>query len=282
VGEILQRHGRVTPRRRKHRAPLYDGALTAGGAPNQVWAADFKGQIRLGSGAYCYPLTITDLFSRYIVACEGLDGTGGHGARGVFEMAFRELGLPEVIRTDNGSPFASRGLAGLSRLAVWWRRLGIRHERIKPAHPEQNGTHERMHLTLKQETARPPAPNLLAQQERFERFVDVFNRERPHEALGQTPPADVFRPSERRFVDPAPEPAYPLHDDTRVVTPCGHVRLHKKCWVFVSEVLGGERVGLREVEPDRWLVSFVDLDLGHFDAKQRRFEPLEPETHAAG
>jgi transposase InsO family protein len=282
VGEILRRHGRVAPRRRKRRAPPYDGPLTIGNVPNQVWAADYKGQIRLGSGAYCYPLTITDLFSRYIIACEGLDGTGGDGARAVFAMAFREIGLPEVIRTDNGTPFASRGLAGLSRLAVWWRRLGIRHERIEPAHPEQNGTHERMHLTLKQETTRPPAANLLAQQERFDRFVDVFNRERPHEALGQTPPTDIFRPSERRFVEPAPEPTYPLHDEMRLVTSCGHVILHKKCSVFVSEVLGGERVGLRELEPDRWLLTFVDLDLGHLDAKKRRFVALEAEPHAAG
>jgi len=197
-------------------------------------------------------------------------------------MVFHQHGLPEVIRTDNGSPFASTALAGLSRLAVWWRRLGVRHERIEPAHPEQNGSHERMHLTLKQETARPRAPNLLAQQERFDRFVDVFNRERPHEALGQAPPTDFFRPSERRFVEPAPEPAYPLHDETRVVTRCGHVYLHKKCCVFVSEVLGGEHVGLREVEPNRWLLTFVDLDLGHVDARQRRFEPMEPEEHAAG
>jgi len=282
VGEILRRYGRVAPRRRKRRAPRYDGILTSGDAANQVWCADFKGQIQLASGAYCYPLTITDLYSRYIIACEGLEGTGGQGARYVFEMVFHQLGLPEVIRTDNGSPFASTALAGLSRLAVWWRRLGVRHERIEPAHPEQNGSHERMHLTLKQETACPRAPNLLAQQERFDRFVDVFNRERPHEALGQAPPTDFFRPSERRFVEPAPEPAYPLHDETRVVTQCGHVYLHKKCCVFVSEVLGGEHVGLREVEPNRWLLTFVDLDLGHVDARQRRFEPMEPEEHAAG
>jgi len=275
IGEILDRHGRVQPRRRRQRTAAYDGPLTAGTAPNGVWCADFKGQIRLATGAYSYPLTITDNHSRYLLACEGLESTKTVGARGVFEAAFRTFGLPNVIRTDNGTPFSSRGLAGLSHLSVWWLRLGIRPERIEPGHPEQNGQHERMHLTLKQETARPAAASFLQQQERFDRFVEIFNHQRPHEALGQRPPADLYVPSVRAFPEQVLDLTYPLHDETRAVMPSGHIRLRHRSYVFVSEVLRGQLVGLRELARGKWLLSFMHLDLGHVDWAARRFEPLD-------
>jgi putative transposase len=229
----------------------------------------------LGNGKYCYPLTITDQYSRYLIECQGLDSTEGQSAQAVFEQTFRRFGLPRVIRTDNGTPFASRGLGGFSRLSAWWMRLGIVPERIQPAHPEQNGQHERMHLTLKIETTRPPADNILQQQERFDKFIQVFNQERPHQALGQTTPATKYAPSPRAFPDPLEPLGYPLHDEVRTISSCGHIHLWKRDQnLFVSTALAGQRVGLRELDNDRWLVSFAQVDLGHVNVQTKRFEPL--------
>ena len=274
IGDLLKKEGLVATRRRQRGTPVHTGGLTFPQEASQVWCADYKGQFRLGNGKYCYPLTITDRFSRFIIACEAFERIECDMARKAFEAAFRRFGLPHIIRTDNGTPFASTGIFGLSRLSAWWRRLGVHHERIEPAHPEQNGQHERMHLTLKQETTRPAAASQLGQQERFDNFVHEYNVERPHEALGQKPPASCFAPSARCFeVKPL---TYPLHDLVRLVSRAGHVRLAGRgTQFFLSSALAGEPVGLRELENQAWMVSYADLDLGVYDLRKRRFEPAE-------
>jgi len=274
VSAILKRHGLVKDRKRRRHPAARSGSLTTAQTPNEVWAADYKGQFRLGNREYCYPLTATDLASRFILAIEALDGTDEEQARAVFEDVFVAYGLPAVIRTDNGPPFASQGLAGLTRLSAWWVRLGIRHERIEPGHPEQNGQHERMHRTLKAETARPARANVLQQQDRFDAFREEFNEKRPHEALEMKRPAEVYQPSERRLPDPPPELDYPLHDDVLVVSPAGHIRLPRGRQVFLAHAVAGHPVGLREQLDGKWLVTFADLDLGTYDPRLGTFEPL--------
>lgn len=278
IAAVLKRHGLVAEQKpkRKRGQSAYRGPLTQPAAPNEVWAVDYKGQFRLGNGRYCYPLTTTDLCSRYLLAVEALDGTEGEAAREVFQDVFTEHGLPEIIRSDNGSPFASQGLAGLTTLSAWWLRLGIKHQRTEPAHPEQNGCHERMHRTLKAETTRPARQNSLQQQERFDAFRTEFNEERPHEALEMKRPTDVYRPSDRRLPTPLPEPKYPLHDDVLVVGRGGHIRLFRGRQVFLSYALVGQPVGLREQDDGRWLVTFMELDLGYYDARTGGFEPMIP------
>ena len=199
--------------------------------------------------------------------------TDGEHVWAVFEAAFREFGLPEAIRTDNGSPFASRAPAGLSRLSMLWLRLGIRHERIEPGKPQQNGRHERMHLTLKKEATKPAAANFLQQQARFDKFMDIFNNERPHEALDMKCPAEVYQLSQHLYTG-LPDIDYPFHDKTIVVTRCGRICLGKKKINF-STVFAGQAVGIKEVHDDIWLVSFMEYDLGYFDLETRVLEPLE-------
>jgi transposase InsO family protein len=274
INNILNRHDvqRFVQRPRKYRT-LRGAPLHTAHQPNDIWCADFKGQFKLGSGRYCYPLTITDRFSRFVIRCEGLESTQLETAFTVFEQAFKQYGLPRVIRTDNGSPFAGPGIWGLTRLSVRWMRLGIWPERIAPAHPEQNGQHERMHLDLKRETTRPAGPNFLQQQQRFDRFVETYNYERPHEALGQKPPATIFRPSPRRIPSTIPELEYPFHDMSALVQGNGVITFSNREQFTVSQVLHGYKVGLREVDPDRWVVSFMDHDLGHYDSNRKTFEP---------
>jgi transposase InsO family protein len=274
IAAILKRHGLVQERKRQRRPARYVGPLTASYGPNEVWAADYKGQFRLGNRQYCYPLTATDLHSRYILAIEALDSTDEEQARSVFEETFSKHGLPVVIRTDNGTPFSSaNALAGLTRLSALWLRLGIRHERIEPAHPEQNGQHERMHRTLKAETARPARANLMQQQERFDEFREEFNQKRPHESLAQKRPADFYQPSDRALPNPLPELRYPLHDDILVVGRSGHIRLPRGRQVFLSNALVHQPVGLREELDGRWLVTFACLDLGRYDPRTGTFNP---------
>lgn len=274
VAAILKRHGLVKDRKRRRHPASRGGPLTPAQAPNEVWAADYKGQFRLGDREYCYPLTATDLASRFILAIEALDGTDDEQARAAFGDVFATYGLPAAIRTDNGPPFASQGLAGLTKLSAWWLRLGIRHERIEPGHPEQNGQHERMHRTLKAETARPARANVLQQQDRFDEFREEFNEKRPHEAIDMKRPAEVYSVSDRRLPDPLPELDYPLHDDVLVVSRAGHIRLPRGRQVFLAHALAGHSVGLREQLDGRWLVTFTNLDLGTYDAGLGSFEPL--------
>jgi transposase InsO family protein len=271
VHAVLDRNGLV--KRRKRRRYKAEGTtLSAAHSPNGLWCADYKGEFLLGNEQYCYPLTITDYTSRYLLGCEGLSSTCSDFAFSVFERAFKDFGLPRAIRTDNGIPFASpNALFGLSKLSVWWLRLGINLERIKPGHPEQNGRHERMHLTLKNETTRPASFNFLQQQERFDRFMQVYNNERPHQALGGAYPGDVYTPSVREY-HPPDEPEYPYHDRTIRVTRCGRICIGKRK-INLSTVFAGQMVGIREVADEIWLVSFMDYDLGFFDKEKGRVEP---------
>ena len=272
IHATLDRHGLVK-RRKRRRYQAQGTELSHARAPNALWCADYKGQFRLGNRRYCYPLTVSDYRSRYLLACEGLESTKEAGAFPVFEHAFREFGLPAAIRTDNGVPFASpHALFGLSRLAVWWLRLGIAIERIKPGHPQQNGRHERMHLTLKQETTRPPGYNFLQQQNRFDDFIEGYNNDRPHQALGGKYPAEVYTPSAREYHHPD-VPDYPFHDRTIRVTQCGRICIgHRK--INLSTVFAGQYVGIREVADQVWLVSFMHYDLGFFDQDENRVEPV--------
>jgi transposase InsO family protein len=273
IHAVLHRHGRVKPlgRPRQHATGT---PLSTGAAPNELWCADFKGEFRLGNGQYCYPLTVTDHASRYLLLCEALESTREELAITAFEQLFIERGLPEAIRSDNGVPFASpNALFNLSKLSVWWLRLGIAIERIKPGQPTQNGRHERMHLTLKKEATRPAGQNSLQQQARFDAFVQEFNAERPHEALGMKCPAEVYSASPRPY-DGLPELTYPLHDREVLITACGRICLHRKR-INVSTVLAGQRVGIKEVDEGIWLVSFMHYDLGYIDLEQKTLQPLD-------
>ena len=271
IHAILDRHGLVK-RQKRRRRKAQGTVLSDAQIPNGLWCADYKGEFLLGNRKYCYPLTITDYRSRYLLACEGLDSTKSEFAFNVFEQAFKEFGLPQAIRTDNGVPFASpNAFFGLSRLSIWWLKLGIKIERIKPGHPEQNGRHERMHLTLKKEATKPASFNFLQQQERFDKFKEVYNNERPHQALGGQYPAEIFTPSAREY-RPAEEPSYPFHDKSVKVTKCGRICMgHRK--INLSIIFAGQVVGVREVADKIWLVSFMDFDLGFFDEDCGRVEP---------
>jgi transposase InsO family protein len=270
IGDILKRHGLVRPRRRVRRSSPYADRLRQYDAPNAVWCADFKGHFQLGGGREgerCHPLTISDGFSRYLLRCRALRRPLHRCVRRVFESAFCEYGLPRAIRTDNGPPFSTLAPGGLSKLSVWWIRLGIRSERIMPGRPEQNGRHERMHRTLKAETAKPPRWSFSAQQRAFDRFLIEYNEERPHEALGQEVPASRYRPSLRSYPDPLPEPEYPNHFETRVAYPNGVISFGTTQW-YVSNCLAGERVGLEPCDDGRWRVHFGWVPIGILDLRR--------------
>lgn len=273
IHAVLDRHGLVKhPGRRRNRAG--GTALSQGAAPNDLWCVDFKGEFKLGSGQYCYPLTATDHASRYLLLCEALESTREAPATTAFENLFKERGLPGAIRSDNGVPFASpNSLYNLSKLSVWWLRLGIQIERIKPGHPQQNGRHERMHLTLKKETTRPAGSNFLQQQAKFDAFVQEFNTERPHEALAMKCPAEVYTPSARPYQG-LPDLEYPLHDRDAIVTCCGRICMHRKK-INISTALAGQRLGIKEVDEGIWLVSFMHYDLGYIDLEQKTLQTID-------
>lgn len=271
----LKAHGLVaSQRRRRARSPH---ALAPPLAPitavNQVWTTDFKGEFRTGDGVYCYPLTLRDGCSRFVLRCDGLRARTLEATQRRFARAFAEYGLPDRIRSDNGLPFASPGLAGLSTLSVWWMRLGIVPERIAPGHPEQNGSHEQFHRVLKAETARPPAPNGGAQQQRFRRFVREYNEERPHEALGNQPPATRYTPSRRALPRQIPALDYPGHMEPRRVSSCGTIS-----WdgapVFVATALAGEYVAFEEVDDGLWTLHFATVALARYDERHRTLHPI--------
>jgi hypothetical protein len=247
--------------------------LSTGAAPNDLWSTDFKGEFKLGTGRYCYPLTVADHASRFILLCEALESTREEPVIAAFQRLFLERGLPNAIRSDNGLPFASpNGLFHLSKLSVWWLRLGIAIERIRPGRPQQNGRLERMHLTLKQETARPPGLNIIQQQERFDAFRVEFNCERPHQALAMRPPAEIYTPPARPY-NGLPDLDYPFHDRDILVTACGRICMHRKK-ISISTVLAGQWLGIKEVDDGIWLVSFMHYDLGYIDLEQRTFLEL--------
>ena len=274
VHAVLDRHGLVKRGRQRRRNKAHGTPLSDPQTPNALWCADFKGEFRLGNRQYCYPLTVTDQASRFILLCEALQSTKEITAFTAFLRLFEERGLPEAIRTDNGLPFASpNGLYNLSKLSVWWLRLGIRIERIKPGHPQQNGRHERMHLTLKKETTRPAQMNSLQQQARFDEFVNEFNTERPHEALDMQTPQELYRPS-NSFYKGLPELEYPFHDKDILVTSCGRICMHRKK-ISISTVMAGQRLGIKEVDDGIWLVSFMKHDLGYIDLEQKTLQTID-------
>jgi len=273
VHAVLDRHGMVERRKRRHNK-AQGTALAHVTEPNELWCADYKGEFMLADRRYCYPLTITDYTSRYLITCDALSTTKEVYAFSVFERAFKDFGLPTAIRTDNGVPFSCcNALYGLSKLSVWWLRLGINIERIKPGHPEQNGRHERMHLTLKKEATKPAAENFLMQQARFDDFIDYYNTERPHQALNMQMPAELYKKSPRPYQGLG-DLEYPFHDRTALVTNCGRI-CYKRRKINVSTVFAGQLVGVKQVTNSVWLVSFMQYDLGYFDAETVRLEPIE-------
>lgn len=270
IAALLSREGLAQPRPRRRRTPPGSEPLAHAAGPNQVWCADFKGWFVCGDGYRCDPLTITDAYSRYLLHCRAVKKTDGPHVRGVFETVFREWGLPEAIRTDNGPPFAAPAPAGLSRLGIWWVRLGIRHERIQPGCPQQNGRHERMHQTLKQETASPPAATLRRQQQEFQRFQREYNQERPHEALAYRPPASLYMASPRLYPARVPEPVYPTGATLRAVATDGQMRWYNRR-VFLSKTLAGESVGVVALEQDFYELYYGPLLLGWYDERENVF-----------
>lgn len=273
VGDLLRRHGLVVARGHRRRLSATPTALQNPAGANQLWCADFKGWFRTGDGRRCTPLTITDAHSRFLLRCQALGlRTGIDLVRPIFEATFREYGLPLAIRTDNGPPFASLGLGGLSALSVWWIRLGIKVERIQPGHPEQNGRHERMHRTLKAEAIRPPSATRRAQQQRLDAFRQQYNELRPHEAFGQRPPVELYEASARSYPAPLVEIEYAHGWITRSVRANGRLK-----WggdeVHVTQALAGQRVGLQPLDDGLWRVYFAHVPLGIFNEQQKRIMP---------
>jgi putative transposase len=271
VGQILKRHGLVRPQRARQKAAPYTEPFVGCDAPNAVWCADFKGSFALGNGRRCNPLTISDAYSRYLLRCEGLSRTDESQVRPIFESAFHEFGLPRAIRTDNGPPFATVAAGGLSRLAIWLIKHGIRPERITPGKPQQNGRHERMHRTLKQETTKPPAQTMTGQQRTFDHFRRVYNEDRPHEALGMQPPWSAYEPSSRRYPVKLREPEYPSSFRVRSVNHKGALKW-KGRMLYLAETLANEHVALDQVNDDTWRVYFADVPLGVIEHAEFRRE----------
>jgi transposase InsO family protein len=279
AGEVLKRAGLVQPRRRRRRAAPYSEPFAACEGPNQSWSADFKGDFVLGNGRRCYPLTISDNYSRYLLQCRALARSGYRQVRPWFEWVFREVGLPQAIRTDNGPPFASLALGGLSALSVWWIRLGIRPERIRPGRPEQNGRHERMHRTLKAAAIRPAQATLVAQQRRFDTFVAEYNTERSHEALGRQTPASHYQPSPRPYPARLPEVTYATGATVRCVRHNGEIKWRGRL-LYLSEVLAKQPVGLTPIDSDRWELRYSFHLLGYLNERTAELEPA-PGWHGA-
>jgi transposase InsO family protein len=273
VHAILDRHQLVKKKVNRRRFKAVGTSLAKADAPNNIWCADFKGQFRMENHQYCYPLTITDQYSRYLLACEALESVREVGAIECFRRIFTDFGLPDAIRTDNGTPFSTRTLFGLSKLSVLWLRLGIRLERITPGRPEQNGQHERMHRTLKQTVTKPPGRNILHQQEIFDHFVDVFNQERPHEGIGMQCPSDLYVASRREYPKILEDYDYRDFEYTRRVQGSGVIRFKGGKRIFISDVFAEQEVGIKEVEDGIWAVNFMGYELGYFSSDTNRFNP---------
>jgi len=269
VGDILKRHGLVRPRKKRRRSTPSTKPFASMLGPNDVWCVDFKGWFRTKDGIRCDPLTISDGYSRYLIGCRAVKKTDIKHVKNHCKVVFREYGLPSGIRSDNGAPFASCGLCGLTRLSVWWIKLGIIPERIEPGKPQQNGRHERMHLTLKQETALPPKANRAAQQRAFNRFKLEYNHDRPHEALNNKVPADLYTHSHREYPKTIKAPEYPRYFEVRSVKRGGEIKW-KGAYVFLSESLGGERVGLEQVDERRWTVNYGPVQVALLDSYSKK------------
>jgi transposase InsO family protein len=271
IGDLLRREGLSEPRRRTRRVMPLTQPLAEAQAPNDVWTADFKGWFRTADGTRCDPLTVIDACSRFVLCCRIVAPTA-LGVRPWFERTFREYGLPQAIRTDNGPPFATTAAAGLSPLAVWWLKLGIQLDRIDAGHPEQNGRHERFHLTLQEETTTPPATSPREQQRRFDRMRHEFNTMRPHEALRQQPPARLYVASPTPYPARLPDPEYDATHQVRRIRRNGRIKWRGDL-VFISTALRGEVIGLAETDGGDWTVRFMHVELGYIDRVTRRFTP---------
>ncbi len=280
AGEILKRAGLVCGRRVRRTAPPRLAQLTVPQHANHVWGVDHKGWVRLGDGTRAEPLTITDGFSRYLISVAATASTRQEEAQPLFERAFRDYGLPEAIRSDNGPPFASTGTTGLTALSAWWIKLGIRHERIDPGQPQQNGRHERFHRTLL-EAMHPASADRNAQARRFRAFARDYNEERPHEALGQRPPASVYQPSPRAMPRRLPEPCYPAETAVRQVRSNGEIKWQGDL-IHICSALVGEAVGVEETEDGSWRVRFFEVPIGVIDRKTRKLHRLTVPVHGNG
>ncbi len=271
VYELLRPYGVIAKRKRRLQVGHPGKSQREAHSPNDIWCADFKGEFKLGNGQYCYPLTVTDQYSRYLLACQSLPSTATSGAKPVFSRLFREFGLPKYIRTDNGTPFAANSLARLSRLSVWWIQLGVLPDLIEPGKPQQNGRHERMHRTLKAEATRPSAQTFRGQQRKFNRFIEEFNHERPHEALDMLTPASQYQASSRPMPKRIEPFEYPDHYETRYVSANGGIRWNRR-WVNVSQTCHGQYIGLEEVDHQLWNVYFGPVKLGRFHERNMKIE----------
>ena len=269
AGEILKRHGLVTPRKKRKRVPPHSAPLRHATAPHAVWSADFKGQFRLGNGQWCYPLTLFDNYSRFLIDCKGLYSISREPVKRRYERAFRRWGLPYALRTDNGHPFAGLGLGGLTPLSIWLIKLAVMPERIDAGHPEQNPRHERMHRTLKAGAIDPPKANLSAQQRAFNRFCQEYNHERPHQGIGDRCPGDLFTPSTRPYPERMPEVVYPDDYQVRQTRTDGTIKWRGQM-IYVSSALSGEPLGLTPVGNDRWQLYFATLPIGLLDERLGR------------
>lgn len=269
AGDLLKRHGLVKPRKKRIRTPAYTQPFELCIAPNDVWSIDYKGNFILGDGQGCYPLTLTDNYSRYLLACDAYPSISGQDVRKTLIRLFRENGLPKAIKSDNGSPFATRSVAGLSRLAVWWIRLGIIPERIRPGAPQENGRHERMHLTMKQEVAMPPKETMLLQQRALDAFQNEYNHDRPHAGIDNQRPAWLYTQSYRPYPEKLKQIEYDSNVTTRKIRTNGTMKWNGK-EIFISETLIGERVGLTPITDEDWKIQFSHITIGSFN--ERLFE----------
>jgi transposase InsO family protein len=274
VNAILDRHGRLRKNRRRRKWQHPGAAPLETTSPNQVWPVDFKGQFKTRDGIYCYPLTVTDHYSRRLLLCRGLPSVRTEGAKPAFRRLFRKVGLPDAIRSDNGAPFASTGIHGLCELNVWWMQLGIVHQRIRPASPQENGQHERMHWDLKRETTRPPAANMRGQQRKFDHFQRRYNEERPHDGIDGDLPDERWKPSERSYPERIALPEYPAHLEVRRVSAAGTFRLKAK-QPFLSNALADEHIGLEQVGDGLWNIVYYMTLLGRIDERHGRITGVE-------
>jgi len=271
AGLILDRAGLVKPRKKRWSVPADEQAFTKSDQNNQVWGVDYKGQFKLGNGEMCYPLTITDDSSRYLLRCQALQSTCRSDAQDWMEHTFREYGLPDAIRSDNGSPFASIAAGGISRLSKWWIQLGIRPQRIKPGHPQQNGRHERMHKSLKEATTKPSSYSQKKQQKQFDDFLHEFNHERSHEALGRKLPCEIYQPSIRQYPERLPEIIYDEGKHVRKVKRSGEIKW-KNTHIYISQVLSGDYISLEKINNDVWEVRYGFYKLGIIRGKDMKLE----------
>jgi len=282
IGRMLKKEGLTSSRRSRRRTcPSEPSSLTNGLRPNDVWCADFKGHFKTGDGHKCYPLTITDHASRYLLCCRHIDGMNKDAVKRQFAWAFREYGVPLVIRTDNGTPFASNAIGGVSGLSAWWIRLGIRHERIQPGKPQQNGRHERMHRTLKQHTAMPPAMHIASQQKRFNEFMEYYNNSRPHEALGMRTPSQMYAPCFRDLSSKLPDIEYPEGYMVRKVIWNGFVFIGRRP-LYISKCLAGAHIGFEAIGKYKSKLWYRDVKLGVFNRKKWKIESVRRNPQSAG